>query len=611
MLHFDLKNSDDLYALLQTGRLDDAAAACEQALRDRPDDPAVLHILGLVEVKRERYGEAAALLGRAVAVQGDDASLHNNCGEVHRLRGDLGRAFEHFKRSIEIDWSITAAHINLGLVMRAQGKVREAEHFFSNAALLRPDMPRPYLELAELYREEGDTFKAAQCYRQALSLEREPAAWQSWAGAALAELGDLRSALSVLKRSTESGSGDARTWVQLARSQFELCREAEAVSSYGRALEIDPTIGRHASPRVMTARRDRPQSYCERESADYRRLANAQWLRLAPPRAFPPEAAEIWITAEMHEPSSPEIFLLTLENAEVLPEDFLVLAQRCVLVDGLVNRSQFYGFNGRFVVHEADDHRLLLDLPAMTQPLEEPCAVMGGGGDHFAFLFEGLARLWALEQHAQIATLPLIVPQSLGQEQRALLDRLGISAARLRPLAADRTFLCKKIYVPSLPLVGDWIAPTAIQFLRRKLTNALGDGPKANRRIYFSRAGCSARRVRNEEELLPCLARHGFEIVPQQGLGIGAQIELFREAEAIVAMDDEILANLAVTPLGARIGAIATRGIYRPRAYFIAAQLGLDFTYFQADAVFESHPSHAECDVVLPPEALQEFVSGL
>ena len=611
MLYFNSKNSDHLFVLLQAGKLDAAASACERVLHDRPDDPAVLHIFGLVEVKRGHYGEAATLLDRAVAVQGDDAALHNNCGEAHRLRGNLDVAFGHFKRSIEIDWGISAAHINLGLVMRAQGKVREAEHFFKNAVLLRPDMPKPYLELAELYREDGDTFKATQCYRQALSLEREPAAWQQWAGAALAELGDLRSALKVLKRSTESGSGDARTWVQLARAQFELCREPEAVSSYRRALEIDPAIARHASPRVVVARRERPQSYCERESAEYRRLAKAQWLRLPPPRAFPSGAADKWIPADMNEPSSPEIFLLGLENAEVLPDDFSVLAQGSMLVDGLVNLAQFYGFNGRFVVHEADDHRVLLDMPDITQPLDEPCAVMGGGGDHFAFLLEGLARLWALEQQPQIAALPLIVPQSLGEDQHALLERLGIGTTRLRPLAADRTYRCKKLYVPSLPLVGDWIAPTAIQFLRRKLTTALGDAPRTKRRIYFSRAGCSTRRVQNEQELLPHLDRHGFEIIPQLGLGIGAQLGLFREAEAIVAMDDEILANLVIAPLGARIGAITTRGIYRPRAYFIAAQLGLDFTYFQAGADFESHPSHTECDVILPAEALQEYLSRL
>lgn len=610
MLLVRLSEGEELFGLIEQGRLEDAVGACERALTARADDVVALHAFGVAQIKRGHIDDALALLERAVAIDGTSPALQNNCGEAHRLLGDLEAAFTRYRRAMELDKDNPVVHVNMGLVMRAQGKIREAEHFFKNAVQLRPHMPRPYLELAELYREEGDSFKAAQCYRQALSLAPQ-AAWQNWAAVALAEIGDIEVALGVLKRAAAADSGNEDTWRHLARSQFELCHEREAVASYRRALEMSPAAGRHGPRRVVVARRERPHVYCGRGLGEYRRQAQAQWLRLAPPRAIPPEAASAWLAAGLHEPHAPEIFVLELHDSEVLPEDFVVLAGASLLVDGLVNRAQQYGFHGRCVIHEADDHRVLLDLPGGIEELEEPCAVLGGNGDLFAFLFEGVARLWGLEQRPGTADLPVIVPDPMARERRELLERLGVGEARLRLLAADRSYRCRTLHVPSLPLIGDSISPVAIQFLRRRLSATLAEGAWKNRRLYFSRASCATRRVRNEAELTPMLASHGFEVIEQRRVGLAEQLALFREADAVIAMDDENLASLVVAPLGARVGAIAIRGIYRPRAYFVAAQLGHGLTYLQAEPDFDSHPIHAECDVTLSPGALREFLSAL
>jgi capsular polysaccharide biosynthesis protein len=121
----------------------------------------------------------------------------------------------------------------------------------------------------------------------------------------------------------------------------------------------------------------------------------------------------------------------------------------------------------------------------------------------------------------------------------------------------------------------------------------------------------SSRRVENEPELVAMLSRHGFEVVDPQGLSSREQLELFGSVAAIVAIDDEILANLVVSPQGAKIGVIVANGIYRPRAYLVSSQVGHDFTYLQADPSFDSNPVHAECDVVLPATSLERWLSRL
>lgn len=602
----------EVYSLIAAQRYDEALALCARILAARPLDVAALQAQGIAELKRGRYAQAVESLERALAECPDDAILLNNCGEAYRLRGDNERAFECFKHAIQVDGAVPMPHVNMGLVMRVMGKAREAEHFFKNAILIDPGFERAHFELAELYREEGHVAEAIERYRQALEASPESARTQAQLGALFARGGKTREALDALSHAVRLDPLDWRAQSVLARTQFELCHERDALANYSRAVGAYPALSPHDEPRIAIARRVDARDWAERGAGQYWRLARSHWLRLPQPRTIPPEAASGWTVGRLNEPIAPEVFLCRLAEAEVLPRDFVVLTgDGCMLIDGLVNWAHHYEQRGRYVVQGADDGRLLLDLPRRVEHLEEPCAVLGGTGDLFDWLFGGVARLWGLEQQARAAGLPVIVPEGLDDERRGLLESLGVGAERLRPLPEDRTFQCRDLYVPSLPIVGDWISPLAVQFLRRRLSAIVPAPDRAGRRLYLSRTGLSSRRVANETELLPLLLRHGFEVVTREGLTLTHQIELFHGAQAIVAFDDEVLANLVVSPQGAKIGVIVARGIYRPRAYFISAQCGHDFTYLQAEPQFDSHPVHAECDVVLPPESLAEWLSRL
>jgi len=64
-------NLADLYRVL--GRDDDAAAVLTQGLEAMPDEPNLLHALGLVRVRAHRLDDALPLLARAASGQPDNA----------------------------------------------------------------------------------------------------------------------------------------------------------------------------------------------------------------------------------------------------------------------------------------------------------------------------------------------------------------------------------------------------------------------------------------------------------------------------------------------------------------------------------------------------------
>lgn len=607
-----LRSSDesDPFSLVEAGKLDAAVSACAEALQARPEDAAALHAWGLAEFKRARYAEALALFERALATDRSDPYLHNNCGEAHRLLGDLDRAFECYRAAVLIDNSEAVPHINLGIVMQARGKTAEAEHFFRNAVQRAPEMARPYVELAELYREQGEAFKALRCYEQGVSLAPEFIAWQTRFATLLAEQGDTQQALAVLRRATQAPQADAQAWHERALLEFELCHEAAAEAAYRAASERGSS--RNGAQRVVAARRIDPRAYCERGSGDCVDLARARWLRLPPPPSIPQAFSSLRTVGDVVDPFTPEILLLRLRDVEIWPQDFGVLAEgRFALVDGLVSRAQHYGRQGRHAVRESDDGRLLLDLPARTQDAQAPCALLGGEGDLFAWMFEGVARLWGLEQRARAANLPLVISGALDEDRLSLLGALGIGGERRLPLCADSTLRCRELWAATLPILGDWASPVAVQYLRRRFLALLPESRRRARRVYLSRRDCATRRLANETDLLALIESAGFEVVQRKSASLLDLLALFSEAEAILAPDDDALACLVVAPQGARIGAMASRGIYRPRAYCVSAQLGHAFTYLQAEPDFASHAAHAECDIILPAERLQSWLSSL
>ena len=85
-------------------------------------------------------------------------------------------------------------------------------------------------------------------------------------------------------------------------------------------------------------------------------------------------------------------------------------------------------------------------------------------------------------------------------------------------------------------------------------------------------------------------------------------VVIFSQAQVIIGIDDDAMANLVVSPQGARIGIIATAGAYRPRAHFICGQLAQNLTYLVGETIFESNSTHSLCDVRLPEEILLGFL---
>jgi capsular polysaccharide biosynthesis protein len=246
-----------------------------------------------------------------------------------------------------------------------------------------------------------------------------------------------------------------------------------------------------------------------------------------------------------------------------------------------------------------------------VQPEERECVLLGAAPAHREWLFECLARLWMVRQRPSLEALPLLAQPGLGRWQRELLALLGYANDRIIEGPHDSTLLCREVHVPSLPGLGHFVAPAAVEHLRRELRAALPGEPATPRRIYVSRTGAPSRRLANEEEITALLRRHAFEIVQPGELAAAELLGLIQGADIVIGVEGAAMAHVFFAPPRASIGMIVADGLQSTRYYGPSAVLGQKFSFLLAQADYTSHRDHGECDLMLAPPVLERFLAQL
>ena len=115
-------------ALERAGRLTDAAAAYREAARLRPGDPRVLLALGRTLRRRRRYAEAVQALRAALHATPEDARVWYHLGLALDGHGRHDDALGALREAVRRRPSFVAAHVALAGVLRRLGRrTEEAE----------------------------------------------------------------------------------------------------------------------------------------------------------------------------------------------------------------------------------------------------------------------------------------------------------------------------------------------------------------------------------------------------------------------------------------------------------------------------------------------------
>lgn len=151
----------------QRGNTLEAERLYKSILEKSPDNPAVMHRLGIMQSRKGRFEEANAYFDRALQIKPEDPTLICDAGYCLYLQNRLDQAEALFRQVLEIDPNYKAATNNLALVLAEKGDDRGAFDLFRQTGT----EARAHANMGFVYSRRGDIEKAKEAYGRALSID--------------------------------------------------------------------------------------------------------------------------------------------------------------------------------------------------------------------------------------------------------------------------------------------------------------------------------------------------------------------------------------------------------------------------------------------------------
>ena len=186
--------------LVAAGRVDDAVAHLEEAIRLDPEFASAHYNLGTALVKRGETDAAVARYRRVLALDPTHAKAHNNLGGLLQSTGHPAEAARHYRQAVEIDPSHSGAHYNLGNILLEESRFQDAEAAFRRTLAVRSDYPDAHTGLGRALFAQEKLVEAIEAYRAALRLDPDEAGTYRHLGNALRGQGRLAEADEVFAR---------------------------------------------------------------------------------------------------------------------------------------------------------------------------------------------------------------------------------------------------------------------------------------------------------------------------------------------------------------------------------------------------------------------------
>ncbi|MGC1613823.1 MAG: FG-GAP-like repeat-containing protein [Candidatus Acidiferrum sp.] len=157
-------------AMFQRGYLDQAAAAFQQVIAAKPQDPEAYYNLGTLYLRKNSLADARRYLQQTVKLRPDYAEAWNNLGMIAGQEGQSDEAIRDFQECLKLRPDYVIALLNLGNVYRRQGATEEAEKLLGRALEIEPDNAEVNYSLGMLYAREQQLDRASTFLERAVNL---------------------------------------------------------------------------------------------------------------------------------------------------------------------------------------------------------------------------------------------------------------------------------------------------------------------------------------------------------------------------------------------------------------------------------------------------------
>jgi len=224
----------------QRGFLDEAERQYLMLLKQYPDHPELLHLLGLLCGQKNLLEDAVALIEYAVELDPSKAVYQFNLANALRACGRSEEAITHYDRSLALDPTHGAALNNKGLVLGSLGKWQTALAAFEQAMSLNPSNLDAISNHGNALMDMGQPAQALESYRRAFALRPDHADVVVNLANALAATGRQQESLGFYDQAIALRPDHPQAHNNKGNVLKDMGHIEQAMASYAKALQVKP-----------------------------------------------------------------------------------------------------------------------------------------------------------------------------------------------------------------------------------------------------------------------------------------------------------------------------------------------------------------------------------
>jgi tetratricopeptide (TPR) repeat protein len=222
------------------GRLQDAIAAFQQAIRVQPNHADAHGNLGNIYYYQGRHDEAVASYRRAIALNPTSGLFHSNLGNVLAEQKKFEEAETVCREAVRLQSADPGSHNNLGNALKGQGKLDEAVASYHQALRLEPNSPDTYYNLGLVLAEQNKHGDAVVSYREAIRLKPDYVDAIAALAAALVDQKQLDEGIAVARQALQLSPDCALARWALGVGHMEKDEPLMALGCFEEAARLKP-----------------------------------------------------------------------------------------------------------------------------------------------------------------------------------------------------------------------------------------------------------------------------------------------------------------------------------------------------------------------------------
>ena len=229
---------NDILALLQERKTEQALASCRETLSRYPDDINILGLLGATLGDQGKFEEAENILGKVIDLAPTFAKPYEDLGTLLMQQQRAEEAIPLLEKSVRLDPKMEEAHFQLGKALAMVGRGEEADAAFERSFALSPE--RGMMALAAEHHQAGRLEQAEKLCRQVLQKNPGHVDALRMLGLIAAAAGDLEDAEHLLRQALENAPDHVPAMFELGRVLKELDHHEQAIEVYREIVKLHP-----------------------------------------------------------------------------------------------------------------------------------------------------------------------------------------------------------------------------------------------------------------------------------------------------------------------------------------------------------------------------------